>query len=465
MTPPRRDVLNPHEDGRLGPLAAALVAAVIGAAFFVIDHDLQTSIHLSDATTVEEAGGRIEAGSVLRPAAFLSVGAMGLVLACRRGGRRPALADPLTLSVLLLAAWSALSIAWSDDRFLTAKRVVELGCGFAAALGLARHASLRDLHRVAIVILLVYAGIGLAAEAALGTLQPWSADYRFAGTVHPNAQGLDLAVLILAIASLLGAGRDNRPWIALAAVAAALLLLTRSRSAVFGLAAALGGLGWLKMSGKAWALGAVAAAGLGATVTLAWAAGALAPAAPLVNALLLGRTDDADTLSGRVPLWTELLGYVRQRPWTGYGYDSFLTPQRIEAVSDSCQWTIESAHSTYLEVLLGLGLIGTALLAVSVALSFHRLAACWRASGEDAYAFLLGLLVLWLAKGVLESGFVDLMFISVVAACSVSQVPAIRLGARAAGVGDSRRDPPEDGPLPAAGPPLLPHGFMAVPAE
>jgi O-antigen ligase len=452
---------------------AALVAVVLGGAFFAIEHNLHESAHLLDGATVEELQEGVETGNVTRQLAFLSVGALGLVLVCRRGGRRLALADPLTLTLLLLAAWSAMSIAWADDRFLTFKRVVELGCCLAAALGLARQASLRDLHHTTIAILLVYAVIGLTAEGALGTFQPWSENYRFAGTMHPNAQGLYLAALILGVVVLLDADRDNRLWIALAAVAAALLLLTRSRSAVFGLVTAFAALGLLKMSGKARALAAAVAAGLAAAAVLAWAAWGPSLASPVSDALLLGRTEDAETLSGRLPLWTELLDYVRQRPWTGYGYDSFWTPPHIEAVSEACEWTIQVAHSAYLETLLSLGLIGVALLLVSVALSLHRLAACWLSSGDNAYAFFFALLVLGLVKGILESGFAELMFISVVAKCGVFQVAATHNQARAAAlraypagrVPSGCEVPLKDGLRPAAEPPLLPDGFMAVPAE
>ena len=34
-----------------------------------------------------------------------------------------------------------------------------------------------------------------------------------------------------------------------------------------------------------------------------------------------------------MPLWTELLGYVKQRPILGYGYDSFWNARHIEDVT------------------------------------------------------------------------------------------------------------------------------------
>jgi O-antigen ligase len=445
---------------------AVLVAAVLGAAFFAIEHNLHKSVSVLNAAEVEEIQQGVAGGSTQRQAAYLCVGALGLVLTCRRGGRPVALSDPLLLALLILSIWSALSIAWSDDCYLTFKRVVELGCCLAAALGLARQASLRDLHYMTVALLLVYTVLGLLAEGALGTFQPWVQDYRFAGTMHPNAQGLNIAALILGLVLLLGAGRDNRLWIVLAAAAAVLLLLTRSRSAVFGLAAAFAALGWLKMSPRGRTLAATAAGGLVAATLLVWAVCGVSLVSPASDALLLGRTEDAETLSGRLPLWTELLGYARQRPWAGYGYDSFWTPPRIEDVSAACEWTIHVAHSAYLETLLSLGLVGTVLLAFIVMLSLRRLATSWLSSGEPAYGFFFALLVLGLVKGIFESGLAELMFIPVATKCGLFQAATARRSAAAAVpqrepaepvTGDT--DQEEDGLLPILA------GFRAVPAK
>jgi O-antigen ligase len=465
MTPRSRDIPAPEQDRCLGPLAAALVAAVIGAAFFVIEHDLKKSVEVSEGLVLEDIRDPIETGSALRQTAYLSLGGLGLVLLCRRDGRRLSLSEPAALAILLLAAWSAASLAWSDDRYLTFKRIVTFGCCLLAALGTARQVSLRDFHRMTVLILLVYAAIGVAAEVALGTFRPWSADYRFAGTVHPNTQGLNAAALILGLVLLPRAGRNRRLLIALLVSAGAILLLTRSRSACFGLAAALVAVGLLRASRRVKILAACAAAGAAAAAILAVATVGLPDDSSMLDALLLGRTEDAATLTGRVPLWSELFGYIRQSPWTGYGYDTFWTPSRIEDVSDAAGWTINSAHSTYLEAILSFGLIGAALLAACVALGLHRFAMRWRTSGEGSCAFFFALIILGLIKGLLESGFAELMFVPVIAACGISHVAMTHLGAGARDPAAGRADGAGDGPLPAAAPPLLPAGFMAVPAE
>jgi O-antigen ligase len=432
---------------RIGLPPALLAAVVLGAAFFVIEHDLQKSTQPSYALSAEEIEDSVETGSMPRQLAFLSVGGLGLCLACRRGGRRLSLADPLVIAALLFVAWSAASIAWSADKALTAKRVVVLGSCFLAALGLARQASARDLLRMATVILLAYVAVGIGVEIALGTFQPWDGEYRFAGTVHPNAQGLYCAALVLAaVTGWLGRRRrTDAPsvlrlppsalrlppslWLLVLAAAGGLLLLTRSRAACLGLLAALAAVALVRMHARARTLVMLGAAWLAAAVLLVWASWGVAADPRIVDVLLLGRTEDAAELSGRLPLWTDLLDYVGQHPLGGYGYDSFWTPQHIDEISASSQWMIHVAHSAYLETLLSVGLIGAAALAVAVALGLGRLAVRWRASGEAGYGFLFGLVVLAAVNGLLESGFVQPMFLTLVAACGIGLVVARPVGA------------------------------------
>ena len=46
--------------------------------------------------------------------------------------------------------------------------------------------------------------------------------------------------------------------------------------------------------------------------------------------LLLGRAEDAETLSGRSLIWPEVLSFAKERLWFGYGYESFWTAGRID---------------------------------------------------------------------------------------------------------------------------------------
>jgi O-antigen ligase len=74
----------------------------------------------------------------------------------------------------------------------------------------------------------------------------------------------------------------------------------------------------------------------------------------------MGRKDAShDTLTGRIPLWSELLtGYVDRRPIVGYGYGAFWTRERIEDISNDQGWSIAAAHSIYVDSVLAVGYCG-----------------------------------------------------------------------------------------------------------
>ena len=50
--------------------------------------------------------------------------------------------------------------------------------------------------------------------------------------------------------------------------------------------------------------------------------------------------------------------FLRQRPWTGFGYHSFWTNDHIDFFSNEFGWPIGSAHNSYLEIMLNLGYVG-----------------------------------------------------------------------------------------------------------
>jgi exopolysaccharide production protein ExoQ len=68
------------------------------------------------------------------------------------------------------------------------------------------------------------------------------------------------------------------------------------------------------------------------------------------------------TLTGRTELWSYVLIDINQRPLLGWGYLAFWSPNNPAAkeISDSLHWSIPQAHNGLLEMLLNVGMIGTA---------------------------------------------------------------------------------------------------------
>ncbi len=77
------------------------------------------------------------------------------------------------------------------------------------------------------------------------------------------------------------------------------------------------------------------------------------------------------TLTGRIPLWIVLLDKVSDKPWLGYGYNGFW-PSEIDDVQSQLLWSAGHAHNGFLEVALGLGLLGLLLLIFNLLSNYLR---------------------------------------------------------------------------------------------
>jgi O-antigen ligase len=75
---------------------------------------------------------------------------------------------------------------------------------------------------------------------------------------------------------------------------------------------------------------------------------------------LMGRSKD---LTGRTDLWRSVGGMILARPLLGYGFSGFWEGASIEsyAIENYVGWSPTYSHNGYLEILLNLGLVGTAL--------------------------------------------------------------------------------------------------------
>lgn len=177
--------------------------------------------------------------------------------------------------------------------------------------------------------------------------------------VHPNVMGGALVILLaLVLGQLLFGGREqgrrqNRlenAGLLLAALAMlVVLLLTKSRGAWMGLAAALGVLGMLRWR-RGWLALGLGAAGLGVWIaSIGWK--------PFLE--LLTANEAISGLDGRIEIWSRGLYLVRDFPLTGAGMGAYgplvdrLYPFFLEPPG-----SIPHAHNIFLQVAVDLGLPG-----------------------------------------------------------------------------------------------------------
>lgn len=394
-----------------------LLFLFLSAVLFLSFHDLSNAKRGIDNYNISQdqmVAGVVE-GSLVHRIALLSLGIVATFSLIRYRASRCLHIDGLLGWVLIsFVIWTFSSLIWTEDLPLTSKRLVPFGILFLAALAVVRRLSLRDIILWIFFTTAVFLFIGILAEVYFGTLHPFASGYRFAGTLHPNGQGVDCGLLLL---SSVAAAKTSRRWRVLlwtcAFIAFIFLILSGSRTSLAATLLAL--VVYLAtLSTKAAKIASALTLGVIVSFLLLLFGPRLRP--DLKSTLLLGR-DDADrteSLNGRTMIWEDVGYYIRQHPILGYGYNGFWTPTHISEISDEEGQGIASSHSTYLEYFLTLGIVGLAAYTFSLSSGIWYAFYFYRLSQNSAFVFLAALLVFCALVGLLDSTASDesiLMFL------------------------------------------------------
>ncbi len=373
---------------------------LLAGCFFLAFHDVYFSLDKKYDRPAGELVSQAAEGNARRQLGFLGLGALGAFGLLERSRREVSFKGAEGTLCLFFAAWLALSFLWSVDPMTSLKRILQFGIVALCAYAMATRFSGAALPTFVCLATSSYLLVGLGAELALGAFSPGD---RFAGTLHPNGQGLNCALLILSAAALLsGAKHRWRAWLGLALVlGSGALLLTRSRTALSSLVLAL-------ILSRVVSLPRGRA--LAVTATLAWL-GALVVfvGGDRIHSLAtegmeLGRDEtDLSTFQGRTEVWEACLEYARRRPCLGYGFGAFWTPDHIHAISSSLGWGVPDAHSAYIEHLLNLGGVGAASYVLVLILAARAAFRRARASNDVGSRFVFTLILFLLPQGVLEA--------------------------------------------------------------
>ncbi len=338
---------------------------------------------------------------------LLALGATGatLFVFAGRSGRRPG-SFQLWLIVATLA-FTASSLLWSDDRSLTFRRLVIASCFVAGAWGIGR--AWRPMQLVHMVLLLssLFAISGILAEIYFGTFM--AADgYRFSGFLHPNRQALSCGLFVLAAMTMKAKTGNHFYWL-LAAIGFALLIMTGSRGGAAACAIAV----VFQLTLAAPAAQRVAWGMLGCMLIgggLLFFALEPNGGRRLEALAKMGRSDalaDPKSLTGRIPIWAEMSVGIQQTPAIGHGYAAYWTPQRIHRLSYIHDWEFNNAHSSYLEILLSLGVVGFTLGMTGVLSVFSRGLQLNAHTPDWGLVFILSVFVMATISGLIESIFVS----------------------------------------------------------
>jgi len=164
----------------------------------VIQVDWETSTYDNYTVTPDEAEDQISTGKSSRKVAFVAIGLVGALMLVLPGRQRVSYVNlPFALLCMYILVCMA-SFIWTDTTWLTSKR---LGIGIfslLAIIGAIKHLSTRDVIDATLGIGTILLAVSIYAELRLGTFTPLVSEYRFAGIVHPNAQGSACGLMVIA---------------------------------------------------------------------------------------------------------------------------------------------------------------------------------------------------------------------------------------------------------------------------
>jgi exopolysaccharide production protein ExoQ len=402
MSSNSNSLFRPALQVRRSPWLVFLFLAVV---LFFVYHDLSSAksgIGNYDGTKDAIVQMVVE-GSVSRRIALVSLVFFAIVLLIRhRNDGWPRIKGPLGWIFLGFAAWAFVSPIWAEDKVLTLTRVAVFGILCIAAIAMTRRFSLREVILWTFFASGSYVAIGVAAEVVFGTFRPLVSGYRFAGTLHPNSQGINCALLLLSGVAVADMEKRRRALTRICAfVGFVFLVLTASRTAFASALLSIALYSGVVCSRRtkiavAYSLSVVFC------VLLLGLGNAFLP--DLKSAVTLGRDDSTvGSFNGRTGVWSEISEYAQRRPILGYGYGAFWTLSHISEISKEEKWDIPNSHSAYLDYLLTLGLVGMAAYALLLFTGIKRAFRFHKLSKNSDYAFCAAILVFCAMNGFLES--------------------------------------------------------------
>lgn len=379
--------------------------------FFNIDHSWTASViantNALDYTSGDEniTADRIKGVNTLSTISRLAFACWGCVCFALAPKTRIRSSAPLFWCLVAVAMFLSASVLWSAKPSQTIFKLSVLGTLAIGGAGLAMKFRLREILTIISYICIAFILIGVAAELRFGYFRP-GANYRFIGTSHPNTEAVFASLLCLASRMFLSKfGWGNFFGIALFVFGMLVVWYTKSRTTLAGLLLSLVIIQTLVIRGSSRVLLlagllAFASLGLAATTMISQSStGALGRVATM------GRQDDVSSLSGRLPLWEELITSVEKKPILGYGYLAFWDSKKVESLSATFRWEIPHAHNLYLDVLLDGGIIGLTLVLLAILTAFVEATKLYSSEGRIEYAIIFGIFAYAVINGLAESIF------------------------------------------------------------
>lgn len=301
---------------------------------------------------------------------FLPAYGIGLLFALQRLGDAitlPARAPVLVLLVVLAGA----STLWSLTPQETAVSAVALAATVLVGASFAMRFEWPDLTEIvaaALGILTVGSVVAALLAPTIGRDPGYPESWRGVW-FSKNSLGGNMAQAFVVFCAA-AVFRPQRGWLwwPLALLSVVVLMMSGSTTAVAA---------WL-MGAGAFLFVALARRSAAASVFMTYAAllgfGLVLAGVVFAGDALLAMAGKDATLTGRTEVWQAALRQLSERPLFGFGYSAFWSSAEGATawVRDEAGWTVTDAHNAWLEIWLGLGLVGMLLWSVIFAETWLR---------------------------------------------------------------------------------------------
>ena len=382
-----------------------LLSAFAFGLFFIAEHNFHIVRTENFVMDIEDQESWAGGGSAKRRIAFLGCAGIGVLSLLVGRGQTFRLNLPTALIAIYLL-WAGMSVVWSIDRGATSRRYILMLCCAIGTYGFCRFAKLKDVVLATVIVTFAFLMLGVATEIVFGKFLPHTGGYRFAGTLHPNIQAVNLAMGCIAAFSMTRIKPDSKLlFYGIFGVFLLFLILTKCRSATATVPVSLVVMWFVSQPTRLIFVALASGFWLLSMTILGCIVTGFNPITEFSDVLLLGRAEETgSSLTGRLPLWEDLSLYVSFRPWHGYGFGAFWTPRHINDIAVSQEWVISEAHSSYVDAALQLGVVGCLVMALTAISTFFYATIIFRKTLRPEYLFLVGGVFFCLVRGFTESG-------------------------------------------------------------
>jgi len=298
------------------------------------------------------------------------------------------------------------SLFWSTQRGETIREIIRILVFLLTGYSISRSMNSRTVCLFVLFFLLFAVGLAAGFDIVAGNFRPWRGDYRMQGTFHANELARQATLLAVGSFALMSHTSANRLWRIVFIFALVVVFLTKSRTGLVSMGVGLIAVQMMKLNVSSSIGFASLGMFLAASGLLMFAILDSATKRSILGSSSMGREVEVGSLTGRIPLWEEVLDQSKNQYLLGGGYGAFWTTRRTQEMGDTLHWYPRHSHSIYIETLVNVGIVGFAMVFLAVLLYLSKCySKIWSGAGWQ-YGVFASFTIVGLVNGLAEAAFI-----------------------------------------------------------